>query len=66
MSGEPVGWIVLGPTRKSALFGGGLSDDWDATVHQTREDGEEALRECHAAGFDHYRLYAVSPVDGAR
>ena len=58
----PAGWIVLGPAPSS--FDSGLVFDWDGEVHQAREDGDDALRDCRKAGYHRYRLYEVTPVDG--
>lgn len=52
----PAGYIVAGEEH------GRLVENWDAEVHLTREAGERSLAECHAAGYPHWKLYALTEV----
>lgn len=53
---EPAGYLVAGEED------GRLVADWDGEVHPTREAGDTALAECHAAGYTGWGLYALTPI----
>jgi hypothetical protein len=45
---------------------GKLSDDWDARVHETREDAEIELAEAVSAGYDAFLTAVVPLAEAAR
>ena len=56
----PTGYILC---RPHPTIEGGLIDDWDGTVHSTRDAAQDELAEAHERDLTEYAVFEVRPLE---